>query len=210
MFPIFTTLFLIGLLGLLAQALLGFAHVGHDQGHGGHGGHDAHAGHGHAGHGHGHAEHGQEHGHHGEQSKGVSLLWSLLSPLTLFSLCLGVGAAGLLLKPLHLAAALTALLAAAGGLLFYGLVVRPVWGLIFQFASKPALALEGTVAQNAEALTRFDATGKGLVRLNIDGQLVRILATLEPDDRAVAVLPGDKLLVTAVDGRTNSCRVSRL
>ena len=28
--------------------------------------------------------------------------------------------------------------------------------------------------------------GKGLVRVNIDGQLVRILATLEPDDRAEA------------------------
>lgn len=199
MVPIFTTLFLVGLLGLVAQALFGFAHVGHGPGHGGHS---------HGGHSHGDAQHG----HDDSQPRGASPLWSLLSPLTLFSLCLGVGATGLLLKPLHWATLPSALGAAAGGLLFYALIVRPLWGLIFQFASTPSRALEGTVAQTAEVLSHFDAGGKGLVRLNIDGQLVRVLATLEPDDRAggESVRPGDKLLVTGVDGRANTCRVSRL
>lgn len=205
MFPIYTTLFLIGLLGLLALVLLGAAHGGHDAVHGhgvhAHGGHDAH----------GHQAHGDAHqGEHGHLPRDLSALWSLLSPLTLFSLCLGIGATGLLLKPLHWATLFTALAAASGGLAFYGLVVRPLWGLIFQFASTPSRALEGTVAQTAEALTRFDERGRGLVRLTIDGQFVRVLATLEPEDRAAAVLPGEKLLVTAVEGRTNSCRVSRL
>jgi len=195
MFPIYTTLFLIGLLGLLALALLGAAHGGHDASHG-------HVGHGHEGHGH-HAE-------HGEAGKSTSSLWALFSPLTLFSLCLGVGATGLLLKPLHWAGWLTGLAAALGGAAFYGLVVRPLWGLIFQFASTPSRALEGMVAQSAEALTRFDARGQGLVRLTIDGQLVRVLATLEADAGAPDVRPGDRLLVTGVDGRANTCRVSRL
>lgn len=205
MFPIYTTLFLIGLLGLLALALLGAAHGGHDAAHG-------HMGHAHGGHSaHGHQSHGDaQRGEQGHSPRDLSALWALLSPLTLFSLCLGIGATGLLLKPLHWAMLSTALAAAGGGLAFYGLIVRPLWGLIFQFASTPSRALEGTVAQTAEALTRFDERGRGLVRLTIDGQLVRVLAVLEPEDRAAGALPGEKLLVTAVDGRTNSCRVSRL
>ena len=85
-----------------------------------------------------------------------------------------------------------------GGLLFYGLIVRPLWGLVFQFASTPARALEGSVAGVAEALTRFDASGKGLVRLTVDGQLVRVLAYLESDERGQArlVKPGDTLTVS--------------
>ena len=220
MIHIYTMLFLIGVLGLLAQTLLGMAgtHGGH--GHGGHG--HAHAGHTHAGHGHGahgqtghhHAGHGQARGAQGQgggNRVGETLL-ALLSPLTFFSLCIGIGATGLLLKPLHLAALLGAVLSLLGGLLFYGVIIKPVWGLIFQFASTPAGALEGTVAGVAEALTRFDASGKGLVRLNVDGQIVRVLAYLEPDERGEAVLvkPGDTLTVISVDGRANTCRVARL
>ena len=68
------------------------------------------------------------------------------------------------------------------------------------------------MAREAEAQSSFDAGGKGLVRLTIDGQLVRILATLEADERpeAPTIRPGDKLTVTSVDGKTNSCRVARL
>jgi len=205
-----STLLLIGILGLLAQMLLGGAHIGHL-------GHHAHVGHAHGGHaGHSHAGqhgHGQHHdqAHHGEQSRGLSPLWTLLSPLTFFSICLGMGATGLLLKHLHLRTGLVALAALLGGLVFYGLIIRPLWNVMFRFASTPSTALAGTVAKEAEALTRFDSTGKGLVRVTIDGQIVRILATLEPEDRAEgAVRPGDRLTVTSVDGHTNSCRVARL
>jgi hypothetical protein len=201
---------LIGILGLLAQMLLGGAHIGH-LGHHAHVGqaHGGHAGHSHAGQ-HGHGQH-HDQAHQGEQSRGLSPLWTLLSPLTFFSICLGMGATGLLLKHLHLRTGLVALAALLGGLVFYGLIIRPLWNVMFRFASTPSTALAGTVAKEAEALTRFDSTGKGLVRVTIDGQIARILATLEPEDRAEgAVRPGDRLTVTSVDGHTNSCRVARL
>ncbi len=205
-----STLLLIGILGLLAQMLLGGAHIGH-LGHHAHVGqaHGGHAGHSHAGQ-HGHGQH-HDQAHQGEQSRGLSPLWTLLSPLTFFSICLGMGATGLLLKHLHLRTGLVALAALLGGLVFYGLIIRPLWNVMFRFASTPSTALAGTVAKEAEALTRFDSTGKGLVRVTIDGQIARILATLEPEDRAEgAVRPGDRLTVTSVDGHTNSCRVARL
>jgi hypothetical protein len=201
MMHIYAMLFLIGVLGLLAQTLLGMAGP-HGAGSHGH----AHAGHSHAGH----------HGGHGRGQSGGSrfgeLLLSVLSPLTLFSLCVGVGATGLILRPYHLADIVRTSLSLLGGLVFYVLLIKPIWGLIFQFASTPAGALEGTVAGVAEALSRFDASGKGLVRLTIDGQIVRVLAFLEPDERGQAdlVKPGDTLTVVSVDGHANTCRVTRL
>lgn len=203
-YQICSALLMIGLLGLLAQMLLGVTHIGHLGQHT-HVGHaqGGHAGHGHAGH---HGTHQQS------QGRGASAFWALLSPLSFFSLCVGMGATGLLLKHLHLPGKLVGLAAILGGLLFYGLIIRPLWNVIFGFASTPSEALEGSLAHEAEALTSFDARGKGLVRLNIDGQLVRILATLEADDRSEApgIRPGDRLTVTSVDGHTNSCRVARL
>jgi hypothetical protein len=187
---IYTTLFLVGLLGLFAQAVLGLSH-------GGHAGHTGHHG-------------GRGGGNRGD--RGPSPLWTLLSPLAIFSLCVGAGATGLLLRPAHLGAALTALIAVLGGLVFFGLLVRPIWNLLFRFASKPSAALEGMVARQAEAVTGFDGQGRGLVGLTIDGQWVRVLATLDPDDRADArtVRPGEQLTVISVDGHANTCRVARL
>lgn len=211
---IYTTLFLIGLLGLLALVLLGAGHFGH--GHAGHGGAQGHAGHGHGG---SHGTHAPANTHGGSQGhaspghdapRGLSPLWGMLSPLVLFSGCVGIGATGLLLKPLHWAAWLTAGAAIAGGVVFYRALVKPVWGMVFAFASVPSEALDGAVAAQAVAVSRFDTAGRGVVRLILDGQTVRLLATLEPDDRAQAVVPGDKLTVTSVDGRANSCRVARL
>ena len=196
-FMIYTTLLLVGLIGLFAQAVLGMSH-------GSHAGHTGQT----AGHG-GHA-HGTHHGSHAD--RGPSPLWTLLSPLAIFSVCLGAGAAGLLLRPAHLAAILTALLAVTGGLTFFGLGVRPLWRLLFRFASTPSAALEGMVARQAEAVSAFDGRGRGLVGLTLDGQWVRVLATLEPGDWADAaeVRPGEKLTVISVDGRRNTCRVARL
>ena len=200
---IYTTLLLIGLLGLFAQAALGVSHGGHGGHHGGHAGHGGRS----AGHS---AGHRTAPGGRGE--RGPSPLWTLLSPLAIFSLCLGAGATGLLLRPVHLAAFLTALAAVVGGFVFFGLGVRPIWTLLFKFASTPSAALEGMVARQAEAVTGFDARGQGLVGLTIDGQWVRVLATLEVEDRpdAPAVRPGEKLTVISVDGRANTCRVARI
>lgn len=218
---IYTVLLLIGLFGILVLALLGMAHGGQA--------HLTHSGHGHAAIGHGgqaqlgHAGHGHQvgsaraHSQHQQQTQTQQgskwpLLWSLLSPMALFSLCLGGGATGLALHHLHLPEPLTALASTAGAFVFYGMIVRPLSQFIFQFASQPSRALEGAISQTAKALTHFDTSGKGLVQLVVDGQLVRIIAILEPEETrtAVAIEPGDQLLVTGVDGQANSCRVTRL
>lgn len=217
---IYTTLLLIGALGLLVQTVFGLGH-GHAGGHhvGGHGA-GGHGGHGHGAGAHAHGHGTQAHGNQDGQSRaaqtemhgghGASEIWTLLSPLTIFSVCVGIGATGLLLRPQHWAGTLTALAAVMGGFLFYGLVIRPIWGLVFQFASKPGAALEGAVAGECEALGRFDTQGRGMVKLNIDGQRVRVLAFLEQSDRAQAVAPGEPLTVISVDTRANTCRVARL
>lgn len=210
---IYTTLFTIGLLGLVALAFLGAGHGGHAHG-GGHGPGHGHAhGGGHDNGGRGHQQHAHERGEHGErQSAAWGLLTSLLSPLTLFTLCLGAGATGILLRPMHWPSFVVGLAASLGAIVLYAAVVRPLWAFIFQFASTPSGALDATVAQTAEAMTPFDAAGHGIVCVNVDGQLVRILATLDADDRAAAqvVKPGDRLTITAIDGASNKCRVARI
>jgi hypothetical protein len=116
------------------------------------------------------------------------------------------------MRGVHLPAAMLLPIAAGGGLVFYGIVVRPIWNAIFSFASRPSEALAGTIAGEAEVLTPFDESGKGLVRLIVDGQIVRILATLETDEhtRAADIVPGEKLVVVDIDGQKNTCRVARL
>jgi hypothetical protein len=207
---IYETLLIIGALGILVQAALGLGH-----GFGGHA-HSpgaGHAGHGHAGHtgAHSHGQHGS-HEQHGERTTGGSSpLWALLSPLAIFSLCIGAGATGLLVHSL-LHGGWATLAALVGAFVFYGLLVRPLWNLVMRFASDPALALEGVVATNAEAMGKFDSQGRGMVRVILDGQVVRLLAHLEQEDqqKGLIVAPGDKLTITSVDGKTNTCHVTRL
>ncbi len=225
---IYQTLLIVGELGVLAQVVLGFAHGGgHHGGHGHEGGHAGHAdvhgaasaGAAHHGGGHSHdAGHAHDANHHGDGGKGTahesggpSPLWNLFSPLTIFSLALGAGGAGLLAL-LYLAPMWSIPLAALGGGAFYRLAVRPIWALIFRFASQPSQALEGTTGKSAEAVSSFDARGRGVVRLSVDGQSVRVLARLDPDDVAAGatVRPGDTLVVTQVDARNNACTVTRL
>ncbi len=207
---IYETLLIIGALGMLAQAFLGLGHGFAGHGHAGHGG-NTHAGTPHTGHAgsHGHGNHGGRES--GQRGEGPSPLWALLSPLTIFSLCVGAGATGLLTRA-FLSAPWTSLAAFLGAVVFYGLLIRPVWNFAMRFASAPSKALEGVVATTAEALSRFDARGQGMVRVTIDGQVVRLLARLEPGEESdsPAVAPGEKLLVTGVDGHTNTCRVARL
>ncbi|MDX1931476.1 MAG: hypothetical protein SFU56_02610 [Capsulimonadales bacterium] len=208
----------VGGLGLLAQTVLGFIHGDHDAQHGG-----LHL-HGHL-HVHGHAPetvhvHGlpntevppANHAPTGGPEPPSSPFVSLLSPLALFTLCLGAGVTGLLLQMQLRERWLVALIAALGGLALYYLVVAPLRRLIFAFASKPAATLSAAVAREGEADSRFDREGRGIVRLNVDGQIVRILAQLEPEEirEGEPVTAGQKLVVTAIDRRRNTCRVTRL
>jgi hypothetical protein len=136
---------------------------------------------------------------------------ALLSPRVAFSVLVGFGASGLLLRgvlhePAQLAAAL------GGGLAFEWLLVAPVWRFFFRFASSPAQTLESVVSDEARAVTSFDADGNGLVAVELDGQVVQLLATLNAAERSAArnVRAGDRLRIEAVDDTRNRCTVSYL
>lgn len=194
---------ILGALGLVAMAVSGLSH-GH-AGHGGHG-HDvgdvSHAGHGHAP---GHHGDGAQH----DAAQGGTWVWQILSPRMLFSVLTGLGATGLLADPL-LGGVLLLLLALAGGIAFELLAVRPVWNFFFRFASVPALTLESALYDTGTAVTRFDETGSGVIALEVDGQVLQVLAKLRPEDRdrGLRVRAGDRVLVEEVDGARNRCVVS--
>ena len=137
-------------------------------------------------------------------------LWAITSPRFLFSLVLGFGTAGELLRPM-LGGPLLFAAAIAGGLLFERVLVSPLWNFAMRFASAPAVTLESAVADEATAVTSFDANGQGIVSLEVDGQVVQILATLRPDDRALGtarIRAGQRVRIEDVDAAKNRCTVS--
>ena len=200
----------------------GHGHAGHlDVGHAHAGGHlhvSAHGlanAHG-AGDGLAHA-HGPDggdahHGDHGDHGDGRAIgAWflSFLSPRVLFSIMIGMGAAGLLLAG-FLPAPLLLPAAVAGGFAFELLAVRPVWNFFFRFGSEPAFTLESAVTDVATAVTGFNRDGEGLVKIELNGEVVQVLARLSPADLAsgVRVHTGDTLVVEEVDPVRNRCTVS--
>ena len=197
-----------GAIGLLLMAASGLSHAGH-AGHAGHGhGGDAHFGHGHAGHGDAHAGHTHS-GHHGDHAGGMH--WqSLLSPRVFFSLLVGFGAGGTVALPFGEPwRVILAILAAVG---FEAIFVGPLWRFFFRFESSAALTLESVVEEDARAVMGFDAQGCGLVAVDVDGQVVQLLATLSEDDRAlgIRIRSGDVVRVTQVDAARNRCTVRAL
>jgi hypothetical protein len=134
---------------------------------------------------------------------------NLLSPRLLFSFLVGFGAAGILTsflhEPLRLAAALTA------GIVFEAALVGPLWRFLFRFESREASTLETAIEDEARAVTGFDANGNGLVALELDGQLVQLLATLAPDERArgVRIRSGDLVRIAEVDAARGRCTVTQ-
>lgn len=223
-----------GATGLVAMAAMGLSHGGHSGhgGHGGHGGHDVgHGAHdvGHAGHA-GHASHGAHahagsahtghsgaphsghdahsgHTHHAGDQGAASWVQSLLSPRVLFALCVGFGAGGLVAQPLGEPWQFGA--AVLGAAAFEALLVGPIWRFLFRFESSPALTLESAIEDDARAVTGFDANGCGLVAVEVDGQIIQLLATLTHDDRArgVRVRTGDTVRVDEVDAARGRCIV---
>lgn len=201
----------LGSVGLGVMALSGLAHSTHaGHGHATHGhATDGHATDGHA-HGHSHGDHGHG-GDHAHGGHGASRVLSLLQPRVAFSVLVGFGAAGLLLRPVL---AEPALLAASlgAGLAFEWLLVAPLWRFLFRFASSPAQTLESVVTDEARAVTSFDTNGNGLVAVELDGQVVQLLATLNASERAAArrVRAGDRLRIEAIDDTRNRCTVTYL
>ena len=201
-----------GATGLAAMAVVGFSHTGH-AGHG-------HAGHGHAGgahvghvaHGHsGHVHAGQAHAGHAHardtHTGNASWMQSLLSPRVLFALMVGFGAGGILTRPLGEPWQLGAAILAAAA--FEALFVGPIWRFLFRFESSPAVTLESSIEDDARAVTGFDADGCGLVAVDLDGQIVQLLATLTADDRArgVRIRTGDVVRIADVDAARGRCTV---
>ena len=166
-----------------------------------------HAGHGPLGHGHaGHTGHGHAHG------GGLLRAAAIASPRLWFTLLAGFGAAGLLVRPLVEGGLVRAALAVAGAVLFELVLARPLWNFAFRFASQPATTLEACVEDEVRAVTGFDRDGHGLIAVELDGQVVQILATLRAADRAagVRVRAGDRVRVDEVDAARNRCVVSAL
>ena len=206
----------VGAIGFAVMAVGGLAHVGHHgQTAGGHAashvGHAAGARGSLAGRG---AARGQ--GARGGRAGGgvqgflSQAFWTATSPRLLFSLLIGFGTAGLLLHPLLGGTALAAA-AIGGALLFERLVVTPIWNLTLRFASEPAATLESALADEGTAVTSFDANGQGIVALEVDGQVVQVLGTLQSSDRAlgVRVRAGERVRIEDVDAARNRCTVSR-
>ena len=64
--------------------------------------------------------------------------------------------------------------------------------------------------ENGTAVTDFDSKGYGLVRLNLDGQVVQLLGQLAPEEQLGArVRSGETLFVRSVDPGKQRCVVCR-
>lgn len=200
---------LLGVVGLGAMAVSGLGAHGHSgsSGHSGHGHGDGHS-----------AGHGPSHGHdaahetHGHEQGGAKALWAFMSPRLLFSLVLGFGTAGELLRP-FLGGPFLFAGALAGGIAFERFIVSPLWNFTMRFASTPATTLESAITGEATAVTSFDANGQGIVSIEVDGQVVQILATLQSNDRLLGgprVRAGQRVRIDDVNAEKNCCTVSIL
>jgi hypothetical protein len=198
--------------GLIAMALSGagrHARIGSGaRGHGHALGHHHPGGQTHGGHTVAKGSDGAPHGHAVADGASRALL-ALTSPKIAFSILLGLGTIGIVLRSTLTGIPLFAA-ALAGGVLFERLIVTPIWNSALRFASAPALTLESCVTDEAKAVTTFDADGHGVVAIELDGQMVQVLGTLQASDRAAGlrVRAGDRVRIEAVDAERNQCTVS--
>jgi hypothetical protein len=206
----------LGAIGFTAMALGGLGsrggghHGGGAHGHGGATGHGHGVAHGHPPAGAGHAGHAHASHTHGSAMAGRTF-WLITSPRFLFSLMLGFGATGAMLhsvlpSPILLGAA------AVGAVAFERFLVTPLWNLAMRFASRPASTFESAVADEAVAVSAFDDNGQGIVSLELDGQVLQVLATLQPQDRLLGtrIRAGQRLRIDDVNAAKQSCTVSIL
>jgi hypothetical protein len=211
---LYTFSLVLGLAGILIMAFQGMG-----GGHGDHAhGHDA-GGHAHTGHSAHASSHGPSHdsshapSHDPSHASAVGkVLWAFASPRTWFSVLIGMGLSGRALRPVFDGGVLLFIAALGIGLLFEWVLVRPLWNFAFKFGSKPALMLDSALEDEATAVTAFDTNGQGIVAIDLDGQVVQVLATLRADDRALgaAVRAGDRVRIADVDSARNRCTVAVL
>ncbi len=206
----------VGVGGLATMALTGLAAHGHGGAHASHSGHSA-GGHGSSPSGHTGGSHSAPHSpHHHHGTGGNSplalalLLW--VSPRVLFGACTGFGACGLLLEHAGLPTGTSLVAAIVGATLFEWKVMQPAWRFLLGFASRPARTLEHSLFGEATAVTPFDDRGCGLVRLDVDGEVRQVLATVaqtDPGAQAFRIRAGERLRVVEVDTLRGRCTVSR-
>jgi len=206
----------LGAIGFTAMALGGLGsrgggHHGGAHGHGGTTGHVHGVAHGHSHAGTGHAGHTAHAGHAHASGMAGRTFWLITSPRFLFSLMLGFGATGAMLHPVLPGPVLLAA-AGVGAIAFERFLVTPLWNFAMRFASRPASTLESAVADEAVAVSAFDDNGQGIVSLEVDGQVLQILATLQPQDRVLGgrVRAGQRLRIDDVNAAKQSCTVSIL
>ena len=208
-YDLYTSTLLLGAAGLVVMALGGIGRHAGGARHGA-GGHNVahHAGAHHGGHGHSHVSGAAARAGFGRAASRT--LWALTSPRVLFSMLLGFGTSGSLFRPV-LPEPLLAVTALLGAILFERAVVGPLWSATLRFASEPAMTLESSVTDLATAVTSFDANGQGIVAVEVDGQIVQVLGTLQSTDRqlGVSVRAGERVRVESVDAERNRCTVSR-
>jgi hypothetical protein len=135
--------------------------------------------------------------------------WALLSPRALFSVLLGFGTSGVLLGGVA-SGLLLFVLSLALGIAFEHLLVARLWRLVLRFASRPAHTLESLVMAQGTAVTSFDANGQGIVQVELDGQVIQMLGTLNARERGLRyrVRSGQTLRIEDVDTRQHRCIVS--
>ena len=125
----------------------------------------------------------------------------------LFAALVGFGAGGLLAAPLGEPWRFAA--GAVAAVAFEALLVGPLWRFLFRFESQPAVTLDSAIEDDARAVTGFDADGCGLVAVDVDGQVVQLLATLDADGRSrgVRIRSGDLVRISEIDPARGSCVV---
>ena len=203
---LYITSLLLGAAGLGVMALSGLGSRGAGHAAAGRATHGHAQGHGHA---HGHAGH-TSHGAFGARAAASRTIWAITSPRFLFSFLLGFGAAGVVARPF---ASGIVLLAASvlGGVALERLLVAPLWNFAMRFASHPATTLEASISDEATAVTAFDANGEGIVSVEVDGQIVQILASLQRDARLLGgprIRAGQRVRIDDVDPERHRCTVS--
>ena len=134
----------------------------------------------------------------------------LISPVDIFAFCLGAGATGLVLESVINQKWLIVAVVTGALLMRYG-IMQPIMNFILGFASKPSDGLEGLIAAEAQVVSSFNKEGKGLVQLELDGQIRQVLAQLDFPEipNATLIARGDHLIVLDVDPKRNTCVVSR-
>jgi hypothetical protein len=127
-----------------------------------------------------------------------------------FSLLALYGAFGnALCHAAHVTSGSAALMALGPALLVEGVLIRPVWNLLFRFRAEATSPLGELIFCEAEAVVPF-RNGRGVVATIRDGRRIQLGARLCDRDAAFPVVFGQRLRIEDVDARRERVTVSLL